>query len=167
MLNEMLKLLKYKSWANELTFTALSEVADADLYKQRQTNFNTIPSTLNHVYVVDDIFKSHLLETTHSYTSRNTEVGPDFLALWDKQKIIDQWYIDFVSDLTEQALGKLVTFEFVGGGAGEMSVSEIIFHIVNHGTYHRGFVSDMMYQIPLVPPANDLTVYLRDVHRKA
>jgi uncharacterized damage-inducible protein DinB len=48
-----------------------------------------------------------------------------------------------------------------------MSVSEIIFHIVNHGTYHRGFVSDMMYQIPLVPPANDLTVYLRDVHRKA
>jgi len=41
MLDEMLKLLKYKSWANELTFTALSEVAAADLYKQRQTNFNS------------------------------------------------------------------------------------------------------------------------------
>jgi len=41
MLDEMLKLLKYKSWVNELTFTALSEVADTDLYKQRQTNFNS------------------------------------------------------------------------------------------------------------------------------
>jgi uncharacterized damage-inducible protein DinB len=46
-----------------------------------------------------------------------------------------------------------------------MSVSEIIFHIVNRGTYHRGFVSDMMYQISLSPPANDYTVYLINVYR--
>ncbi|SHG90587.1 DinB family protein [Marinomonas polaris DSM 16579] len=59
----------------------------------------------------------------------------------------------------------MVTFEFVGGGAGEMSLIEIIFHIVNHGTYHRGFVSDMMYQVPSIPPANDYTVFLRDVYR--
>jgi uncharacterized damage-inducible protein DinB len=45
-----------------------------------------------------------------------------------------------------------------------MSVTEIIFRIVNRGTYHRGFVSDLMYQVPSVPPVNDLTVYLRDVH---
>jgi len=44
-----------------------------------------------------------------------------------------------------------------------MSRSDMILHVVNHGTYHRGLVSDMMYQVPAVPPANDLTVYLRDV----
>ena len=44
-----------------------------------------------------------------------------------------------------------------------MSRNEIILHVVNHGTYHRGFVSDMMYQVPAVLPANDLSVYLRDV----
>lgn len=47
-----------------------------------------------------------------------------------------------------------------------MSINEIFLHIVNHGSYHRGFVSDMIYQVPAVPPTNDLTVYLRDVHKK-
>jgi uncharacterized damage-inducible protein DinB len=56
-----------------------------------------------------------------------------------------------------------VNFQFVDGGAGTMSRSEIILHIVNHDAYHRGLVSDMMYQVPAIPPANDLTVCLRDV----
>jgi uncharacterized damage-inducible protein DinB len=63
----------------------------------------------------------------------------------------------------KQELLDIVNFRFVDGGTGAMSRSEIILHIVNHGTYHRGLVSDMMYQVPAVPPTNDLTVYLRDV----
>jgi len=165
MLNELLKLVRYKSWANEITFSLLSDVSDAELCKQRDTNFKNILSTLNHVYVVDSIFKSHLLDEKQSYLSRNTEVCPDFSMLWNQQKEIDQWYENFVTGLEENDLYQITTFEFVGGGDGEMTVSEIIFHIVNHGTYHRGFVSDMTYQIPLSPPANDYTVYLRDVYR--
>jgi uncharacterized damage-inducible protein DinB len=165
MLNEILKLVKYKFWANQITFSALSEASDTELFKERDTNFKNIPSTLNHVYVVDDIFKSHLLNETHGYLSRNTEICPSFLELWNQQQAIDQWYIDFVSKLEEKDTDKIINFKFVGGGEGEMSITEIIFHIVNHGTYHRGFVSDMMYQIPLTPPANDFTVYLRDVYR--
>jgi uncharacterized damage-inducible protein DinB len=165
MLNELLKLLKYKLWANEITFSALSKVSEDELYKVRETNFKNILLTLNHVYVVDDIFKSHLLSERHGYLSRNTETCPDFLDLWEQQKAIDQWYIDFFSDLKENCISKVIKFEFVGGGIGEMSIVEIVFHIVNHGTYHRGFVSDMMYQIPVAPPGNDLTVYLRDAHK--
>lgn len=165
MTNELLKLVKYKYWANEITFSALFDVSDAELCKQRDTNFKNIPSTLNHVYVVDDIFKSHLSNKKHSYLYRNIDKCPDFSILRCQQKEIDQWYINFVSGLEEKDLDEIVNFEFVGGGDGKMSVSEIIFHIVNHGTYHRGFVSDMMYQIPLSPPANDYTVYLRDVYR--
>ena len=43
-----------------------------------------------------------------------------------------------------------------------MTRAEILLHVVNHGTYHRGLVSDMMYQIPITPLTNDLTVFLRD-----
>ena len=166
MLEELLKLVKYKSWANEITFSSLSKVADTELHKQRETNFKNIPSTLNHVYIVDDIFKAHLLGETHNYQYRNTEGYPDFPKLWEQQKTIDQWYVDFILNITDKDIYKVINFTYVGGGKGEMSVSEIIFHIVNHGTYHRGFVSDMMYQIPVTPPANDLTVYLRDVHKR-
>jgi uncharacterized damage-inducible protein DinB len=52
---------------------------------------------------------------------------------------------------------------FIGGGRGKMTRAQILLHIVNHGTYHRGFVSDLMYQILASVPANDLPVFLRDV----
>jgi uncharacterized damage-inducible protein DinB len=44
-----------------------------------------------------------------------------------------------------------------------MTRGEILLHIVNHTSYHRGFVGDMMYQIPVRAPTTDLPVFLRDV----
>jgi len=159
---ELSKLIAYKQWANQLTFESLSHLPDSELYKERETNFKTIVSTLNHVYVVDDIFKAHLTGMSHSYSTRNTEVPSSLSELLHKQQVMDDWYVDFIASLDGSELGNNITFEFVGGGEGNMSVSDILFHLVNHGTYHRGFVSDMMYQIPAIPPANDLSVYLRN-----
>ena len=40
--------------------------------------------------------------------------------------------------------------------------SEILLHIVNHSTYHRGYVAQMFYQVPARPPTTDLPVFLRE-----
>ena len=41
---------------------------------------------------------------------------------------------------------------------------EILLHVVNHTSYHRGFVADLFYQVPggVRPPTTDLPVYLRE-----
>ena len=44
-----------------------------------------------------------------------------------------------------------------------MTKGEILLHVVNHTTYHRGFVADFFCQVPARPPTTDLTVFLRDV----
>ena len=36
--------------------------------------------------------------------------------------------------------GKVVRFTFVGGGAGAMTRGEILLHVANHKTHHRGNV---------------------------
>jgi uncharacterized damage-inducible protein DinB len=41
----------------------------------------------------------------------------------------------------------------------------MLLHVVNHTSYHRGFVADLFYQVPARPPITDLTVYLRDANR--
>lgn len=75
---------------------------------------------------------------------------------------MDAWYIDLVDTWSNDDLAKVVRFAFVGGGQGAMTREQIVLHVVNHGTYHRGFVGDMMYQVPFMPPSNDLPVFLRD-----
>ncbi len=79
---------------------------------------------------------------------------------------MDAWYIKYVETCPEEKLSELMTFQFVDGGEGQMTRQDMILHVVNHGTYHRGFIGDMMYQVPASLPANDLPVFLRDVYRK-
>jgi uncharacterized damage-inducible protein DinB len=160
LLNSVNLLLKYKAWANEVTFSAVMNLPKEEVLKQRATRFGNIVHTLNHVYVIDDIFKAHLSGVKHNYQARNTQTHPALEELWKMQKDIDQWYIDFAKSISEQELSEIVKFKFVDGAQGQMSRADMIFHIVNHGTYHRGFVSDMMYQIPVTPPSNDLSVFL-------
>jgi len=156
-------LTKFKRWANEITFSTVMALPEDEALKERPTRFKTMVNTLNHVYVVDDIFKAHLGGRKHSYTARNTETHPPLAELWCNVQRMDNWYVAYAAGMTEAVLEDVVNFEFVGGGAGAMTHSDIIMHIVNHGNYHRGFVGDMLYQVPTTPPATDLPVYLREV----
>ena len=155
-------LLRYKTWANKLTFASLSELSEEELLRPRKTNFTTMAGTINHVYVVDDIFRHHLTGQAHGYTSRNTAEIPALADLWERQQEMDAWYEACAAAMPPETLTTSIDFLFVGGGEGRMSPLEIFLHVVNHGTYHRGFVSDMMYQVPVKPTPNDLPVFLRD-----
>lgn len=156
------KLMRFKRWQNRITFKTVMDLPESESLKVRETRFGTMASTLNHVYVVDDIFKAHLTGVQHDYTARNTETHPPLDELWQYQQVMDDWYVAYAEGLTEEQLSEIVHFTFVGGGEGAMSRADILMHIVNHGNYHRGFVGDMFYQAGVTPPATDYPVFLRD-----
>lgn len=156
-------LASYKAWANEIVYSTAATLPEAELLAVRPTTFQTIASTLNHVYVVDRIFQAHLQGTSHPYTARNTPTHPPLPELWEQVKLLDRWYLDYAASLSEPSWSERLTFTFVGGGEGEMSRLEILLHLVNHATYHRGFVGDMFNQCDVFPRASDQTVFLRDV----
>jgi len=155
------KLMRFKRWQNRITYGVVAGLPDSESLKVRETRFGTMVSTLNHVYVVDDIFKAHLTGMPHSYTARNTETHPPLAQLWEMQQVMDDWYVAYAEGLSEAQLSEIVEFTFVGGGEGAMSRADILVHIVNHGTYHRGFVGDMLNQAGVTPLATDYPVYLR------
>jgi uncharacterized damage-inducible protein DinB len=160
-------LLEYKRWANSLTLQELAQTTHDELIKERQTNFQNILRTLNHIYVVDDIFKAHIEGRMHSYTSRNTAHTPSLDQLAHMISEMDNWYLAWYNNLPREKLQDVLTFKFVGTEeTGQMTFQEIILHLVNHATYHRGFISDMLYQIPIRPSSNDLPVFIRDIWSK-
>ena len=136
---------------------------EGEATKPRRSVFKSIVHTLNHSYVIDRIFQAHLEGRDHGYAARNTEGHPPLPELWHAQRELDRWYIAAYDAMDERRLAEKIRFTFVGGGEGVMTRAEILQHLVNHTTYHRGFVAQMMYDIPARPPTTDLTVYLRDV----
>jgi uncharacterized damage-inducible protein DinB len=160
-------LVRYNAWADKLIHGAVAALPAGEAEKPRQSVFKSMAHTLNHVYVIDRIFQAHLEGREHGYKARNTESHPPLPELWRLQQEIDDWYIRWTEGLSEAALGDKVSFTFVGGGEGVMTRGEILLHVVNHTTYHRGFVADFFYQVPARPPTTDHTVFLRDVWRSA
>jgi uncharacterized damage-inducible protein DinB len=160
--SQICMLTRYKAWANEIIYSLVHALSEVEALRQRATRFGNMVHTLNHVYVIDSVFKAHLLGKKHGYTSRNTLTHPPVGELWSAVQTLNKWYVDFADALSPAALEKTIEFEFIGGGQGAMRVDEMILHVVNHGTYHRGFVGDMMYQAGVTPEAKDLPVFLRD-----
>ncbi len=106
-------LVRYKAWANGLTFECVMDLPDGEALLHRPTRFGNMVHTLNHVYVVDDIFKHHLQGKKHTYTSRNTDHTPAVFDLWKAVQEMDRWYIDLVDTWSDEDLTKAVHFELL------------------------------------------------------
>jgi len=155
-------LTRYRAWADEFTYETAATLPLEEITKERQTTFKTIGHTLQHVHIVDEIFRAHLENRAHGYKRRTAETLPPIDELHRRASMMNKWWIDFADGLTDDGRSDPIAFEFVDGSPGLMTRLEIILHVVQHATYHRGYLDDMLYQVPVTPPATDLTVFLRN-----
>lgn len=156
-------LMRYSVWANERLFATLATVPETELVADRDIVFGNILRTLNHVHAMDFVWKSHLLGEPHGLATRNPDYCPPFAELRDTQVQMDRWYLDYIAALPAAALEEPVDFAFIDGDRGAMTRGEILLHVANHRTYHRGHVAALMYQVPVFPPTTDLPVYLLEI----
>jgi len=160
--NEARMLTRYNAWANKLMFDAVAALPEGEAVKPRTSLFRNMVHTLNHNYVIDRIWQAHLEGRDHGYEARNTKDHPPLAELWAAQQQVDAWYVGWSDRMTDERLAERLRFTLIGGNQGEMTRAEVLLHILGHRHYHRGFVCDMMFEVPARPPTMDLPVYLRE-----
>ncbi len=146
-------LFEYKAWANAELFDVLSSVTS-------EPDLHTAIRTLNHIYVVDRIFRAHLLGQQHGYEASNTKDTPTLESLRAAVAETDAWYQDYVAGMDEGALAERLRFRFTDGDSGLMSREEMLMHVITHGGYHRGNVGQVLKNISVAPPRDILTKFL-------
>ena len=154
---------RYTAWANTRLFETLAALPAGEATARRNHGQHSMVGTLAHAWVVDQIWQAHLQGRTHGYTTRQPASEPALAQLQQDQAGLDRWYIDYADGLDAAGQAEVLDFRFVDGGAGRMCRGDMLLHIVNHKTYHRGYVADMLYQAGQRPPVMDLPVFLRDV----
>ena len=154
-------LTRYKAWADDVFLSAVASAPPAELTAPRPIVFGSLIRTLHHSYAMDHVWHCHLLGKPHGLTSRNPPDCPSFEELAACQRGIDRWYVDYAHSISREQLDEVVEFEFIGGGRGSMTRGEILLHLVNHTTYHRGHAAGILYHLDIFPPATDLPVFLR------
>ena len=163
-------LLDYNAWANAEIFRAAGALPAAEVAKERPSFLRSILVTLNHLVVADLIWKAHLEGRAHGFEHLQTVIHQDLEDLRQARRETDEWFGRYLDGLAPEALEETVAYELIGGNAGSMSRAMILTHIAIHGSYHRGWIADMMGQVPedikVPPPATDLPVYERAIRER-
>ena len=161
-MNHLQMLTRYKAWADQQLLAVASGMSEEALAAPQSIVFGSLLRTMHHVYAMDLVWQANLLGQSHGFTSRNPVDCPPIEELALLQADIDAWYVNYAETLTEAEHDEDVTFTFIAAGPGIMSREAMLLHVVNHATYHRGHVGDMMYACGVEPPTTDLPVFLKE-----
>src|SRR5215813_14083233 len=141
-------LTSYKAWANEALFATLrAALPELD----RSGDVGLARLVLDHALVVDLIFQAHLNGVPHGFTATRSDAPPALSELAERCHEVDRWYVDYASSVSEVTLSRRSDIRFTDGNNLSMSPLEMILHVVNHGTYHRGNVGVLLQRNGIVP----------------
>ncbi|QQK79519.1 damage-inducible protein DinB [Salicibibacter cibi] len=166
MKHRALQLYDYHIWANNRFFERLKELPPSVYTQEIQSVFPSIAETLVHVYMTDTIYLGVMRENSMD------EVQSSIIQAQEKTKDkgieemetlyeeLAKMYRAFFN--SEEDMDKPIIAEHPTFGRLETHLSELVQHVVNHGTYHRGNLTAMIRQqgYPSVP--TDYIMYLYD-----
>ncbi|MBP1947528.1 DinB family protein [Virgibacillus litoralis] len=166
MKHNALQLYDYHIWANCRFFERLKELPDNVYTKEIQSVFPSIAETLVHIYTTDSIYLGVLQENTMDEIQASIKQAQEKT----KNKGLEEMEVLY-AELAEmykvffnsqEDMDKPITPEHPAFGLLETHLSELVQHIVNHGTYHRGNLTAMIRQLGYPSVPTDYLIYLYD-----
>jgi uncharacterized damage-inducible protein DinB len=153
-MDDLLALLDYTAWATERLLAALAPLTPDELTRDLHSSHGGVDGTLAHLYGADVIWTARL----------RSEAAPAFADSVTPAHLQAPWLAlqtlrrDWVSTLQPELR---LNYTNLKGEAQHSSVGEIVRHIVNHATHHRGQIVTMLRQLGHEAPNTDLIAFYR------
>lgn len=160
-IDEARRLFAYGSWANALVLAAAESLSATQLEAPAVSSFPSVGATLAHIVGAEWIWLRRWLGESPAapgWVSR-----PNLLELKAHFSAVDAERISYLAALSDADLGRIVSYRNLAGQAYANPLSDLIRHVVNHSTHHRGQAVTLLRQLGVTPPNTDLITYLRQV----
>lgn len=165
--NHTLSMYAYHTWANTILFDHLKQLPAGTCNKQIKSVFPSVFEVLMHIYIVDCGWLSLVLKEYHSDDYETIIRTINRLKEETKDNSLDE-----LAHKQQLLALKVNTFirnndmshsEMFSGAP--MTYEQVINHIVNHGTYHRGNVTAMLHQLDYKGVPTDYAAYLYQLNQ--
>jgi uncharacterized damage-inducible protein DinB len=152
--------LAYSDWASRRIVTAAATLTEEELHQSFETADGSVLGTLVHVFAADRVWLARVNDRGPglfiSDADRKLEVlKNDWPALYQR------WH-EWASSLNDGSAQQIIAYRDLKGRAWEQPLWQIILHVVNHGTHHRGQAAGFIRALGHVPPPLDLIAYYRE-----
>lgn len=159
---ELRQLYEFHVWATERVLDAVSGLDEPDFDRDLAGSFPSIRATLVHMLSAEWVW----LERWQGRSPGGVPEGWEALtltALRQEWAGVEQNRQAMLEALTESELDRVVDYRDTRGTPYSSAVWEILRHVVNHSSHHRGQVTTMLRQLGTVPPGTDLIQWFRAV----
>ncbi|WP_339259317.1 DinB family protein [Paenibacillus sp. FSL R5-0713] len=161
-MNHPEQMYNYNAWANQTILNRIKELPSSVLSQEVNSSFPTIAHALSHIYAVDKMWYLVLTgtgmpEALQACMPLNGEIHGSIDEYMQMFADLSAQYSEWLQGQTN--LEQTVLLDNPFAGVRETSLSEMVFHLVNHGTYHRGNISTMLRQLGHASIMNDYSLF--------
>ena len=153
--------LAYTTWAANRLLEAAAQLTPEELARDFGTSDKSVVGTLAHVFAADRIWISRVKGRPPAkfITPEDRD-----LAVLQREwpKVLAEWK-EWAAGATDESLGTVCAYQDTRGNSYSSPLWQIVLHVVNHGTHHRGQVSGFLRSMGKVPPPLDLIAYYREM----
>jgi uncharacterized damage-inducible protein DinB len=150
----------YNIWATRLLVDCISKFSDEALRKEIVSSFPSMYKTVQHMWLAEEVWwkRMKLEENIEPQSEKFNGSFKEMAALLAKQS---QLWKEWVENANDNQLSHV--FAFVRNKEqNKMPVYQMLHHVFNHATYHRGQLVTMLRQIGAEKiPATDFAAFVR------
>lgn len=168
-------LAAYNQWMNRKLYDAAATLPADRLHENRGAFFGSIFGTLNHIVIADLIwFKRiagnlpglaslHCLEDLPRPTSLDQHVCATLDELETLRVKLDAAIIAFCAEARPAQLAGPFSWTSLKAGASTKRLGDVLLHVFNHQTHHRGQATTLFTQLGVDVGPTDILLLLPDV----
>ncbi len=156
--------LRYQAWATGLILDAAKQLPSAEYEKDRSSSYGGIKGTLEHTFRADNVWFSRVAGEPFGNIA-DVPVPESFAELHKEWLTLLERFQNWFKQLAPNQYSIEIRYVNSQGAPFSTPLWQVVLHVVNHSSYHRGQVVTMMRQAGLKPPTTDLIVFYRSLEK--
>jgi len=149
-LNDLRSLLDYHYWARDRMLAALTAITPEQYTRDLGSSFRSIRETAVHVYAAEWAWYSRWQGQSPTALIK-AETFPDLASLRQAWNELEAKVRAFLEDLGDNGLERVIEYKLLSGEPGASPFWQMLQHVVNHASYHRGQITTMLRQMGAAP----------------
>jgi uncharacterized damage-inducible protein DinB len=157
---EIKRLYDYNSWANERVLESLRPIDQDVFIDNRQASHGSIRGIIAHIAGAEWIWLERWKGSSPAGLLRESEFETVDIAAQRLRKI-DHDLQEFTNSLTQLDVDRRREYTTMEGKAYSSVLSDMLLHLVNHSSYHRGQITTLLRQAGAIPQPTDFIRFMR------
>jgi uncharacterized damage-inducible protein DinB len=154
-------LYDFNAWADRRTLDSCEPLTESQFVQDLGSSFPSVRDTLVHLMLVEWVW----LERWHNRAPDKYPAAAEFTnldAVRSRWLEIERDLLAYVAALKPDDLQRVVHHKTMAGAPQAQPLWQMLQHLVNHGTYHRGQIATMLRQLGAKPVGTDLIFFYRE-----